>query len=104
MLLFAIITTNQHQPRGYIRSYTRNTIMLLFTVLSIQTFFFELGHEYQTKAIVEAAVAGRDAVAIRRATVPRKAAPATATKHSVRTTVRTRRIGQRTATVVAKPI
>ena len=22
MLLFAIITTNQHQPRGYIHSYT----------------------------------------------------------------------------------
>ena len=59
MLLFAIITTNQHQPRGYIRSYTRNTIMLLFTVLSIQTFFFELGHENQAEAKVVVAEDGR---------------------------------------------
>ena len=101
MLLFAIITTNQHQPRGYIRSYTRNTIMLLFTVLSIQTFFFELGHEHQAEAKAVEDVAGREVVAIRRATAPRIEAPATATNHSVRTTVRTRRIGQRTATVVA---
>lgn len=104
MLLFAIITTNQHQPRGYIRSYTRNTIMLLFTVLSIQTFFFELGHEYQAEAKVAAAVAGRAAAAKRRATEPRIVNPATTTIHSARTTVRTRRIGQRTATVVAEPI
>lgn len=99
MLLFAIITTNQHQPRGYIRSYTRNTIMLLFTVLSIQTFFFELGHEDQAEAKAEAVV-GRAVDASRRATEPRIGAPATATSHSVRTTVRTRRIGQRTAAVV----
>ena len=104
MLLFAIITTNQHQPRGYIRSYTRNTIMLLFTVLSIQTFFFELGHEHQAEPKVVAAAVGRVVVAKRRATEPRIAAPATATFHSVRTTFRTRRIGQRTATVVAIPI
>ena len=70
MLLFAIITTNQHQPRGYIRSYTRNTIMLLFTVLSIQTFFFELGHEDQAEA-KGVAVDGFVVAAIRRATAPR---------------------------------
>ena len=81
MLLFAIITTNQHQPRGYIRSYTRNTIMLLFTVLSIQTFFFELGHEDQAEAKVGEAEAGPVAAAMRRATVPRIVEPATATNH-----------------------
>ena len=63
----------------------------------------ELGHEYQAEA-KGVAVAGRVAVAIRRATARLTEVPATATTHSVRTTVRTRRIGQRTATVVAKPI
>lgn len=78
--------------------------MLLFTVLSIQTFFFELGHEYQAEAKVVAGDEGPVAVAIRRATAPRTVGPATATIHSVRTTVRTRRIGLRTAAVIATPI
>ena len=78
--------------------------MLLFTVLSIQTFFFELGHEDQAEAKAAVAAAGRVAEAIRRATEARIAAPATATKHSVRTNARTRRIGLRTTAVVAIPI
>ena len=78
--------------------------MLLFTVLSIRTFYFELGHENQAEAKAAAAVAGRAVVAKRRATAPRIVVPATATKHWERTTVTTRRIGQRTATVDVKPI
>lgn len=104
MLLFAIITTNQHQPRGYIRSYTRNTIMLLFTVLSIQTFFFELGHENQAEAKVVVAEVGRVVDANRRATAPCNVAPAIATNHSVRTTARTSRISLQTTAIIAIPI
>lgn len=64
----------------------------------------ELRHEYQAEAKVVVAVDRSEAVAKRRATAARIVAPATATKHSARTTAWTCWIGLRTAAIVARPI